>query len=54
METKNFTDVDDVKRDILNLYRNDIGKFAKEYENKVISIFDEIPSQLSKKEKNID
>ncbi|MFR4519646.1 MAG: DUF4143 domain-containing protein, partial [Fusobacterium sp.] len=40
-----------IKRDILNLYRNDIGKFAKGYENKVISIFDEIPSQLSKKEK---
>ena len=51
LETKNFADVDDIKRDILNLYRNDIGKFAKGYENKVISIFDEIPSQLSKKEK---
>ncbi|WP_300363876.1 AAA family ATPase [Fusobacterium sp.] len=51
LETKNFADVDDVKRNILNLYRNDIGKFAKGYENKVISIFDEIPSQLSKKEK---
>ena len=51
LETKNFADVDDIKRDILNLYRNDIAKFAKGYENKVISIFDEIPSQLSKKEK---
>ena len=53
LETKNFADVDDIKRDILNLYRNDIGKFAKGYENKVISIFDEIPSQLSKKRKKI-
>ena len=33
------------------MYKNDISKFAKGYENKVISIFDEIPSQLSKKEK---
>ncbi len=40
LETKNFADVDDIKRDILNLYRNDIGKFAKGYENKVISIFE--------------
>lgn len=50
LETKNFADVDEIKRDILNLYRNDIAKFAKGYENKVISIFNEIPSQLSKKE----
>lgn len=49
--TKDFANVDEIKRDILNLYRNDISKFAKGYENKVISIFDEIPSQLSRKEK---
>ena len=49
--TKDFANVDEIKRDILTLYRNDISKFAKGYENKVISIFDEIPSQLSKKEK---
>ncbi len=51
IETKNFMKVDEIKRDILTLYRNDIAKFAKGYENKVISIFNEIPSQLSKKEK---
>lgn len=49
--SKKFDTVDEIKRDILTLYRNDISKFAKGYENKVISIFDEIPSQLSKKEK---
>lgn len=51
LESKDFSRVDDIKRDILTLYRNDISKFARGYENKVISIFDEIPSQLSKKEK---
>ncbi|MFA6878364.1 MAG: AAA family ATPase [Fusobacterium sp.] len=51
IETKDFSKVDEIKRDILTLYRNDIAKFAKGYENKVISIFDEIPSQLSRKEK---
>ncbi len=51
IETKNFTKVDSIKRDILNLYRSDVYKFAKGYANKVISILDEIPSQLSKKEK---
>ncbi|MDP0506067.1 MAG: AAA family ATPase [Fusobacterium sp. JB019] len=51
IETKDFAKVDEIKRDILTLYRNDIAKFAKGYENKVISIFDEIPSQLSRKEK---
>ena len=49
--TKNFEDADNIKRNILNLYRRDIGKFAKGYESKVYAIFDNIPGQLSKKEK---
>ncbi len=49
--TKDFDRVDIVKRDILTLYRNDITKHAEGYEIKVQSIFDEIPSQLSKHEK---
>lgn len=51
LETNDYTKVDLVKRDILSLYRDDISKFAKGYENKVVSIFDGIPSQLSKHEK---
>lgn len=51
LETKNFERTDRVKRRILNLYRNDVTKFAKGYESKVLSIFDGIPSQLSKHEK---
>ncbi len=51
IESKEFSKVDEIKRDILLLYRNDISKFAGTYQNKVLSIFDEIPAQLSKKEK---
>ena len=51
LNTNDYNKVDKVKRDILNLYRNDISKFAKGYEFKVLSIFDEIPNQLSKHEK---
>jgi len=51
MKEKDFAAVDRVKKRILRLYRNDISKFATGYESKVIAIFDEIPGQLSKKEK---
>ncbi len=51
LETNDYTRVDSVKRDILKLYRSDIRKFAKNNEYKVISIFDEIPNQLTKHEK---
>ena len=50
-ENHDFERVDTIKRRILKLYRNDISKFAKGYESKVLAIFDEIPSQLSKHEK---
>ena len=48
---KDFAAVDEVKRGILALYRNDISKYAGGYESKVQAIFDEISGQLSKKEK---
>lgn len=48
---KSFEDADRIKKRILTLYRQDITKFAKGYEAKVLSIFDELPSQLSKVEK---
>ena len=51
IETRNFEDVDRVKRQILTLYRNSIYNYAGNYAEKVISIFDEIPSQLQKHEK---
>ncbi len=51
INTGDFESVDMVKRDILELYREDIRKHATGYEMKVQSIFDEIPAQLSKHEK---
>ena len=49
--SKNFAEVDRIKRNILNLYREDIAKFADENAGKVKAVFDAIPSQLSKTEK---
>lgn len=51
VNTKNFERVDRVKRDILELYRADIVKHAEGYEMKAEQIFDDIPSQLQKREK---
>ncbi|MCC8140671.1 MAG: AAA family ATPase [Lachnospiraceae bacterium] len=51
VDTHDFDRVDQVKRDILTLYRADIVKHAQGYEMKVESIFDEIPAQLQKHEK---
>lgn len=51
VETKELKAVSEVKDRILRLYRQDIPKFAKGYESKVLSIFDEIPAQLVKHEK---
>lgn len=51
VETRNFEKVDEVKRDILSLYRNDIRRYADSQEYKVTAIFEEIPGQLQKHEK---
>ena len=48
---KNFETSDIAKRRILKLYRDDVAKFAQGYEDKVFAVFDDIPGQLSKKEK---
>ena len=48
---KQFEDADRAKRRILQLYRDDVSKFAAGYEEKVFAVFDGIPGQLSKKEK---
>lgn len=49
--SKDFGKVDRMKKIILELYRQDITRFAEGYESRVQAIFDEIPSQLTKKEK---
>jgi len=49
--SKNFAAVDLVKQRILELYRNDISKFAGQYESRVTAIYDSIPGQLAKSEK---
>ncbi|RRD90852.1 ATP-binding protein [Bacteroides heparinolyticus] len=51
VEGRNFKDVDEVKRDILALYRKDIHKYADNQETKVAAIYEEIPGQLQKHEK---
>ncbi|MGF6990265.1 putative AAA+ superfamily ATPase [Lachnospiraceae bacterium PM6-15] len=51
LSEKNFEKSDIAKRRILQLYKDDISKFAEGYEDKVFAIFDGIPGQLSKKEK---
>ena len=51
VETKDFDAVDAAKRDVLTIYRNDIFNYAGEIADKVVSIFDQIPPQLSKHEK---
>ena len=51
VETKSFERTDRIKRDILELYRADVRKYAKGYESKVLKIFDTIPGQLQKHEK---
>lgn len=51
VETRNFEKVDEVKRDILSLYRKQIRRYADRQEPKVTAIFEEIPGQLQKQEK---
>lgn len=50
---KKFEPVDEKKRDILALYRNDMGKIESGYRSKVIKVFDQIPGLLSKHEKRV-
>ncbi|MCR4673246.1 MAG: AAA family ATPase [Lachnospiraceae bacterium] len=50
---KDFSQVDAEKREILNLYRNDIMKIHSQYRSKVLAIFDQIPGLLSKHVKRV-
>ena len=51
VDFKDFDKVDQVKRGILQVYVNDISKYAAGMEHKVKSIFEQIPAQLQKHEK---
>lgn len=51
VKSRDFEKTDEVKQDILALYRNDIHKYADNQENKVTAIFEEIPGQLRKHER---
>ena len=50
---RDFASADVEKRDILELYRDDIKKAAKRYNSKVSAIFENIPAYLSTHEKRI-
>ncbi len=52
--SNDFNRVDEIKQDILNLYRDDIKKHSGKYSLKVEEIFDNIPGQLSKHEKKFN
>lgn len=51
VETRNYNEVDHIKRRIVDLYRNDIRKYTEGEEVKVAGIFDGIPGQLQRHEK---
>ena len=51
VDTKDFGRVDAVKRTILRLYREDISKHGGRDRNSITRVFDNLVSQLSKKEK---
>jgi predicted AAA+ superfamily ATPase len=51
VNTKSFAEADIAKREILHLYKSDIKKYAKGYESKVTSIFNQIPASLQRHEK---
>lgn len=50
---KDFYLADIEKRDILNLYRDDIRKAAKRYNSRVSALFENVPSYLSTHEKRV-
>ena len=52
--SRDFEKTDKIKRNILNLYREDIRKYSDELNLKVEQIIDTIPSQLQKHEKKFN
>ena len=52
-ETRDLGRVDAIKRDILALYRGDMLKYGGALKQKALSVFNAIPSQLSRHEKRL-
>lgn len=50
---RDFRQADMEKRDILEMYRNDIMKIHSSYKSGVIALFDQIPAFLSHKERRV-
>ncbi len=50
---RSFEKADSEKRDILELYRNDIMKINSGYRSNVLAIYDQIPTFLSKSERRV-
>ena len=50
---RTFIESDTEKRDILELYRNDINKADIKYRSKIASVFEQIPAFLSQHEKRV-
>lgn len=50
---RDFSLADIEKRDILNLYRDDIKKAARKYNSRVSAVFENIPAYLSTHEKRV-
>ena len=53
IETKNYDNVEKIKRTIIKLYREDIVKYAESYVAEATAVFNAIPSQLSHHDKKI-
>lgn len=51
VDSRSFDKTEAVKKDILELYRADIRKYAKGLKAKALNIFDSVPSQLQRHEK---
>ncbi len=51
VRTRDFAQVDHIKRNILSLYRSDIYQYAPDCSAKVAQVWDFIPSQLQRHEK---
>lgn len=51
--SRDFYAIDAEKRDILDLYRDDIKKTSKKYNSRVSALFDNIPGYLSRHEKKV-
>lgn len=49
--TKDFSKVERIKRQIINLYKEDIGKRAKANKRKTTALFEAIPAELSRHDK---